>query len=223
MAKGTDDPEGRLLKVEPALEDARMGVFCPRSRATVPFADCVGCPHCSGIVVDVTEQGSLVRCTAEGPEADWGALAGARVRDLMTRPARTVAPDDDIESVVSLFLEAGISGAPVVDERGRVIGMISKTDLVREGAERRSRAPGEGGRNERLEDALPIDGLPVRAVMTPLAFVLDEDAPLPVACALMAYEGIHRAPVCAASGEVVGVLSALDVLGFIAKVAGLPR
>jgi predicted transcriptional regulator len=96
--------------------------------------------------------------------------------------------------VVELFLERGISGAPVVDGKGRAIGVVSKTDVIR-------------GRQNKC----------VGEVMTPVAFTMKENAPISQAAALMAFEGIHRLPIVSDSGEVIGIVSSIDVLQWIAE------
>ena len=62
-------------------------------------------------------------------------------------------------------------------------------------------------------------------IMTPLAVTVSETATIAEASALMALEGVHRLPVVnnAMSGRVVGVVSALDVLGWLARRSGYLR
>ena len=52
------------------------------------------------------------------------------VRDIMTSPAPSVGPTAAVSEVARLILDRGISGLPVVDERGRVVGLVTKSDLV---------------------------------------------------------------------------------------------
>jgi CBS domain-containing protein len=61
--------------------------------------------------------------------------------------------------------------------------------------------------------------------MTPVSVTLPEDACVAQAAAIMAYEGIHRLPVIGASHEVVGLISSLDVMRWIARRSGyvVPR
>src|SRR4029079_18434500 len=55
------------------------------------------------------------------------------VSAIMTTDVICVQPDVSIESVTRLLLERGISGVPVVDADGVPVGLVSKTDLLREG------------------------------------------------------------------------------------------
>ena len=54
-----------------------------------------------------------------------------RLRDVMTSPAITTGPDADIRDVALTLDEKRIKRLPVVDERGRLIGVISRADIVR--------------------------------------------------------------------------------------------
>ena len=56
---------------------------------------------------------------------------GRRLRDVMTSPAITTGPDADIRDVALTLDEKRIKRLPVVDEQGRLIGVISRADIVR--------------------------------------------------------------------------------------------
>ncbi len=61
------------------------------------------------------------------PERKSGDLVG----DIMTKPAITTRPDTDISEVARILDERRIKRLPVVDEKGRLIGIISRADIVR--------------------------------------------------------------------------------------------
>lgn len=166
---------------------------------------------------------------AIGPHRSGGEPAGPAettpVAEVMTKHVVCVPPDLGIEALTDLFLERGISGAPVVDSAGRTLGIVSKTDVLRDYADRGE--TGEVGKPElqsggiraQLDRGMHVQELrdaTVRDVMTPLAFTLPESASIARASALMALEGVHRVPVVAPNGKVVGILSALDVLRWLA-------
>src|SRR5262249_50102003 len=65
-----------------------------------------------------------------------------------------------------------------------------------------------------------VAGKTVGDIMVPLAFALPESASIAQAAALMAYEGVHRVPVVSTSREVVGLISSLDVLRWLAQRSG---
>ena len=155
------------------------------------------------------------RRTGERPRALVVAAARATaVRDVMTAEVACVTPELSLEALTALFVEGNISGAPVVNENGRPIGMVSKTDLVEE-----RHLDGET-RFEVIEtDPRRITEQSrccVRDIMMPLAFVLRETDSVQQAAALMATENIHHVPIVGDDGTVVGILSAFDLARWIA-------
>jgi CBS domain-containing protein len=56
---------------------------------------------------------------------------GARVRDVMTSPVTTISPDADIAEAASVMADRGYNRLPVVDATGRLVGIISRADIVR--------------------------------------------------------------------------------------------
>lgn len=58
-------------------------------------------------------------------------LAEIKVKDIMTKDPITVPPDYTAEETAQVLLENKISGAPVVDDNGQVVGIITQTDLFR--------------------------------------------------------------------------------------------
>jgi CBS domain-containing protein len=85
----------------------------------------------------------------------------------------------------------------VVDGEGRPVGIVGEAELLRARA-----------------------GAKVADAMTRVALSVAETAPLARAAALMSSHAIERIAVVSADGIVVGVLSALDVIGWIASPAG---
>ena len=55
-----------------------------------------------------------------------------QVRDFMTRKLITFHPEDSMHSVTTMLVEKGISGAPVVDDIGKLVGIISEGDCLKE-------------------------------------------------------------------------------------------
>jgi CBS domain-containing membrane protein len=60
-----------------------------------------------------------------------GHKEGKRLRDVMTKPAITTGPEADIREIALTLDEKRIKRLPVVDEQGRLIGVISRADIVR--------------------------------------------------------------------------------------------
>lgn len=157
----------------------------------------------------------------------------ATVAAIMTRSTYCVRPDVGIQTLATLLLEQRVSGLPVVDGEGRPLGVVTKTDLLRhlhehpDGVGERDRPAGGDARDEALlaeigagVHAVHVDGTTVADIMMPLVFAIGQDVPIVQAAALMAGEGIHRVPVLDAAGTVCGVLSALDIVRWVARDAG---
>ena len=69
-------------------------------------------------------------------------------RDVMQSHVVTLAAHTPLSSVQRLFYEESIHGAPVVDEEGRVVGMLSSADLLRAAVDRHDVAPGEPAQHQ---------------------------------------------------------------------------
>ncbi|MCA9523924.1 MAG: CBS domain-containing protein [Myxococcales bacterium] len=155
------------------------------------------------------------------PEETEDEKALMRVADVMTGQVICLRPDMSVESVTQLFLEHRISGAPVIDDDGRPIGVISKTDLVRESFDRDSLTewdvtPTDDDTREGFHVQRETRAT-VAEVMTPVVVTLEASAPITEAARLMIEQRIHRIPVVSDTGRVVGIVSAVDLLGPIAN------
>jgi CBS domain-containing protein len=136
--------------------------------------------------------------------ADESAAEGTPISEIMTSNPICLDIDLKLGAIAELLLEHGISGAPVVDGRGTPIGVVSKTDIIRE----------EHGNKVARSTAS------AKEIMTPVAFTLPAGAPISQAAALMAFENIHRLPIVDNGGQVVGIVSSIDVLRWIAMREG---
>jgi CBS-domain-containing membrane protein len=182
-------------------------VPCPVTGSSRSIAACKECERYAGIVRDSEGHWFMV-CHADSlaPLADVIARAdpswsAATVANAMNTKPYCVHEDVELREVVALLVEHGISGAPVVDDAGRPIGMVSKTDLLIEDYEQTEEADGE-----------PLKGRLARDIMTKGAISISERAPLGDAVQLMTEQEVHRLPVVDVGGVVVGVLSTLDIL-----------
>lgn len=196
----------RMIPIAQSLAEPReLLVECPREGEAVRLERCLACGLGQGVEV-VGAREAYVRCLVDDPRAPRGDRRSAvdvPVSEIMTREVATVAPDTSLDSVVWMLLTGGFGGAPVVDAAGALVGIVTASDLLRH--------PADGPRD--------AAGVKARDVMTPVVLTLPEAAPVALAAALMAHERVHRLPVVAESGAVVGIVSSLDVLRWVARSA----
>lgn len=137
-------------------------------------------------------------------------------RDVMTTPVLAVRRGTDVHDIAELMLECGISAVPVLDDAGRVCGMVSEGDLI-------NRADA-GTRHRRswwlelLQDAegrarefLRTHGRRADDVMTRKVVAVTEDTPLPDVAALLETHHVKRVPVLR-DGRPVGIVSRANLL-----------
>lgn len=144
-----------------------------------------------------------------------------KVGDIMTLGAATVHPDTPVLEAAQLMLHHGISGVPVVDRGGRLVGMVTERDLLR-----RAETGTEHRRPRwltflmdpaaRAEDYVRSHGRKVSDVMTSDPESVAPDAPLTDAVDLMERRGFKRLPVVR-DGKVVGIVSRANFLRVLAR------
>ena len=140
------------------------------------------------------------------------------ISEVMHPHPHCVTEQQRVRELVSLFLDKGISAAPVVDDNGKPIGFVSKTDVVREIKEGpEAKRPEIDTHVQPWWDADRLSQLKVGEIMTPTLYTFSPATPVADATAAMAFEGIHHLPVVEDSGQLVGMVSALDVLDWIAR------
>jgi CBS domain-containing protein len=145
-------------------------------------------------------------------------VAELRAKDLMTRDVVTIRAADSLHQAAKVLNERRISGAPVLDDGGRVIGVVSKTDLLR-GWDRALLPVPEDFFELPGDDAFApdwaLDREPAKGrvsdVMHRGLYVVDPDATASEIAALMLERRIHRVLVTRGY-ELLGVVSSLDVL-----------
>jgi len=130
------------------------------------------------------------------------------VCEIMTRNVVCAREDLELPALLELIVLRHIGCLPVVDDRGHPVGMVTKFDLV--------------------EQLLPIgdrDPLPqastARDLMMPLAITLDERATVAHVAAMMSIEDVHHVPITSDSGALIGVVSSIDVVRWLAANDGV--
>jgi CBS domain-containing protein len=143
--------------------------------------------------------------------------------DIMTQSVVTVSPDDSIMQAIQLMLKRRISGLPVVDGAGALVGIITEGDLLRRveiGTQKRRPRWIEFliGPGRLASEYVAACGRKVHEVMTsPVQFVTP-GTPLVDVVRIMESRQIKRVPVVE-NGRVVGILSRANLLRALASIA----
>lgn len=142
---------------------------------------------------------------------------------VMTRKVISVAPETTVVAAANLMLRNHISGLPVIDKNGAVVGIVSEGDFLR-----RSEIGTPRKRNRLLtfflgyagsaEDYVRERGRKVSEVMTPSPITVSEVTPLPELVSLMENNSVKRLPVMR-DGKLVGIVSRSNLLQAVADLA----
>jgi CBS domain-containing protein len=148
------------------------------------------------------------------------------VASWMTADVLTVTPNTPLPEAIQLLVDRQIGGLPVVDDRGKLVGVISDSDLMwrEKGLEQPPYMMFLGGviyfqnpatYDRDLHKAL---GQTVGEVMTPHTVSITPDTLLPVAARIMHDKKIHRLPVVDANHHPIGIITQSDIVRAIAAV-----
>lgn len=145
-------------------------------------------------------------------------LATLRVRDVMTRQVFCVRADQTLNEVADFFSEKGISSAPVVNEEGACVGVLSFVDFLK----RRQRSPQAAGQASPSAGAVPgadngVKPLSVRDCMTERIASIGPDELLLLAAQTMCARHVHRLPVLGDNKRLEGLISTMDIVAAMVK------
>jgi CBS domain-containing protein len=113
-------------------------------------------------------------------------------KDIMTREVVTVSPTLPVKTLAAVLIKNQISGAPVADKEGKIVGIVSEGDLISK------------------------KGKKVKAIMSNKVIGITEKTSVEEIARLMAAHRIKRLPVM--RGEsLVGIVSRADIVGAIAR------
>jgi len=151
-----------------------------------------------------------------------------RASDVMTTNVITVDPDMPVQDLATLLLDRGISGAPVVDAAGTMLGIVSEGDLLHRselGTERHT----ERRHSWWLRHFVAADareyarahGRRVKDVMTTTVATVGEDATLAEVAMLLEKRRIKRVPVLR-DGKMVGIITRSNLVRALAAARTMP-
>lgn len=146
-----------------------------------------------------------------------------RAHQIMTRPVITVTPETTIVEAATTMLNRHISGLPVVDAAGKLVGIVSEGDFIRRGELGTRRKRGRFlafllGPGQVATDFVHEHGRKVAEVMTPEPFTITEDTRLEDIVTLMERNHVKRLPVMRGD-RIVGIVSRANLLQAVASLA----
>ncbi len=113
-------------------------------------------------------------------------------KNIMTKDVVTVSPAITVKNLAKILIENQISGAPVVDKNGKILGVVSEADIVAK------------------------KGKQVRAIMSKKVLTVSEETAVEEIASLMTTHKVKRLPVMRGD-MLVGIVSRADIVGAIAS------
>jgi CBS domain-containing protein len=146
-----------------------------------------------------------------------------RAHQIMTRTVISVTPDTKIVDAANTMLQKHVSGLPVVDATGKLIGIVSEGDFIRRSEIGTQRKRGRFlkfilGPGKEATDFVREHGRKIGEIMTPQPLTVSEDAPLDEIADLMEKNGVKRLPVMRAD-KLVGIVTRSNLLQAVASLA----
>ncbi len=136
-----------------------------------------------------------------------------KVKEIMTRDLTAAEPSMTVRELIELFHRSGLSSVPVVNEEGRILGIISERDII-EGA-----LPGYfevlygiTDMNHLSQKLREIEQDRIEFYMTPEVIKIEEDEDDLTAADLMIRKNVKSLPVVNKDGILVGMLRRIDLL-----------
>jgi CBS domain-containing protein len=148
----------------------------------------------------------------------------ATAKEIMTKEVITVTTDVTIEGLARILTKHDISGAPVVDEEGKLIGIVTESDLIK--MEQRLHIPTVinifdaviylGSSKKFEEDIKRMAATTVGDIFRKDAVTITESATIEEIATIMTEKNIHHLPVIK-KGKLVGIVGKKDIVKAIAK------
>ena len=146
-----------------------------------------------------------------------------RAHQIMTRPVVSVTPDTTILEAANTMLQKHVSGLPVIDAAGKLVGIVSEGDFIRRAEIDTQRKRGRWlkfilGPGKSASDFVHEHGRKVSEVMTTSPLTVKEDTTLAEIVDLMERNNVKRVPVMRGE-QVVGIVSRANLLQAVSSLA----
>ena len=133
----------------------------------------------------------------------------AMVKDVMTAEVVAVKRETTFKEMAAVLRRYRVSALPVVDDAGRVVGVVSEADLL---AKEALADPGVMAEVLHHQDVRKAEGLTAGDLMTHPPMTAAPEDPVEQAARMMHFMRVKRLPVVNSGGELVGIVSRSDVL-----------
>jgi len=145
-----------------------------------------------------------------------------KAKDIMTKEVITVKPETTIEELARLLMKQQISGAPVVDAKGKIVGIVTENDLISKNSRlhiptilRLFDAYIPLGTSKMESDIRKMAASTVEDICTKEIITVDEEASVEYIATIMTEKRIHILPVVR-EGKLVGIIGKKDLIKGIA-------
>ena len=135
------------------------------------------------------------------------------VRDHMVSPAVTVAPDLPFQDALKLMQESKLRRLPVVDEQGKLIGIVAERDLL-------YASPSPATTLSVWELTYILSKIKVEELMTKKVVTTTPDTPIEDAASLMVEKDVGGLPVVDEENKPVGIITAQDIFTTLVELFG---
>jgi len=147
-----------------------------------------------------------------------------KVKEIMTKEVVSIKPDDNTKDALDILFKMQISGLPVIDTQGRLVGMFTEKDILKQilpsYLEKVGRFVYEENPKSIKNKFQDLANLSVSQVMRKDVIARDEDASLCEVARLMPTQKIRRIPVLDKEKRVVGIVAREDIVKAYAREAG---
>ena len=139
-----------------------------------------------------------------------------KVRDIMDKEVKSLAPDESASDALGKLLKLKISGLPVIDGEKKLLGMFTEKEVLTRVLPGYLRSVGtfvyEMDPKAIREKVEHFPGFKVKDVMRREVITVGEDATIAEAAHLMLTQKARRLPVLNKAGEVIGIIARVDVV-----------
>jgi len=141
-----------------------------------------------------------------------------KAKDIMTKEVISVKPETTIEELARLLMKQQISGAPVVDDKGKIVGIVTENDLISKNSRlhiptilRLFDAYIPLGTSKMESDIRKMAASTVEDICTKEIITVDEEASVEYIATIMTEKRIHILPVVR-EGKLVGIIGKKDLI-----------